>query len=151
MNGNNERRRKSLYTAAVLWYSWNVPDSFVVHDITSYMDGEKNTFLILCIVLTVDVIMLFFWVLQKIAVWRITGKYSSERITESLQIKDDLLEYGYRNYATRFVDAADRVIVRIKLDQATEIKISDETGRIEITAQVSSMYYDDWLARETRA
>lgn len=138
-----------LFTICFLGYGLALKDTFVVQDVTSYLYGEKNTFLIGCIVVTVDFILLFLWVIQKIAAKRITGKYLSERINESLIIDNNVLEYGYQNFAGS--TAGDRVVVKIPLSNIINIQYYEKQCKLQIRGEICSMYYEDYMHKKTRA
>ena len=94
-------------------YSFVLEDTFVVQDIYAYNYGEKNYTVIWCVLITVNLIVGFLWIVLKISVYRIYGKYISERINESLIINDFNIEYGYQNLIGS--TNIDRVIVRIPI------------------------------------
>lgn len=138
-----------LFNIYFLYFGLIRADTFIIKDITDSAYGEKNTLLVWTILIAVDVILAFLWGIQKIAVYRIFGQYISERKNESLEIKNDVLEYGYQNAVNSYY--RDRVIVQIPLADIKEILVDRRFGKMEIFGSVSSTYYEDYQNRITRA
>ena len=137
------------FTIAFSVYSFGMKNTFLVQNITASDYGEKNLLVIWSVLIAVDIIILFLWVIQKMVVFIIYGKYIGQRINESLTISADAIEYGYQNLVGS--TASDRVIVRVPVDSIRRIKIDKKIDRIEICGLVSSKYYENYARKETRA
>lgn len=138
-----------IFTISFAIYGIGMKNTFLVQDVTSSDYGEKNLLLVWIVLITVDVIILFLWFIQKIVVSGIYGKFIRQRINESLIISQDTIEYGYQNLVGS--TANDRVIVKIPIDSIKQIKIDREIGKIELFGLVSSKYYENYSRQKTRA
>lgn len=88
-------------------------------------------------------------IVAQIAVKRITGKYLSERINESMVLNGSTLEYGYQNFADH--TPLDRVVIKIPLENLSSVKIDRKRKKVELRGKICQMYYDNYLTGETRA
>jgi Flp pilus assembly pilin Flp len=138
-----------IFTIVFAVYGFGNENTFLVRDVTASDYGEKNLFFVWTVLITVDIIILFLWVIQKIAVNGILGKYINQRMNESLVISDEVIEYGYQNSVGS--TAGDRVIVKVPVDNIRQIKIDRSIARIELIGLISSKYYENYSRRETRA
>lgn len=136
-----------LFTAVFCIYSLTSDTAFLVRDMMEDDYGQKNKLLIGFVVVTVDIVLVFLWVVFKLVIKRVTGKNISERVNETLIWKDSILEYGYQNFAgaTRW----DRIIVRIPVDRMEKITYQSKLGRLQFTGPVSMVYYDDYEKKLT--
>lgn len=130
-------------------YGLGMKNTFLVQDLTATNYGEKNFLLIWTILITVDVVILFLWFIQRIAVNGVLGKNNSQRVNESLIISQDVLEYGYQNSVG--ASSGDRVVVTIPLNKIEQIKINKMLGMIELRGCISSKYYENYAKKQTRA
>ena len=138
-----------LFTIAFSVYGFGRENSFLVQDVTSSDYGKKNLVLVWFVLITVDIIIMFLWFVQKLVVSGIFGRFIKQRINESLIISSDVIEYGYQNLVG--ATASDRVIVRVPIDSIRQIKINQEIARIELCGLVSSKYYENYSQKKTRA
>lgn len=138
-----------LFSVVFFVYGLLVKDTFVVHDIYAYNYGEKNRWLVWCILLGTDLVLVFLWVIFKLVIYRICGKYISERVNESLIISDANVEYGYQNLVGS--TDVDRVIITLPVRDIKKVKINRQSECVEICGLVSSVYYDNYKNKETRA
>lgn len=138
-----------VFTVMFAMYGFGLKDTFLISDITASDYGQKNWVLVLVILITVDVILLFLWCIQKIVVWEIFGRYIDQRINESLCISNELIEYGYQN----LVGSApgDRIIVQIPVNSIRQVRIDRDLKKIEIDGMISSKYYENYAKRRTKA
>lgn len=138
-----------IFSICLLIYGFGNENAFIVNDVTDTDFGKKNMMLLYFILGTVDIIFLFGYMVIRIATNRITGKNISERVNETLLIKNDCIEYGYQNYAGS-VDG-DRVVVQIPFRYISKITYSNTTKEIVFKGKYSSKYYEDYKTKETRA
>ena len=138
-----------VFSIVLLIYGFGNDTAFIVSDNTDSDFGKKNIMLLCFILGTVDIILAFFFIVIKIAIYRIVGKSISERVNESLLIKKDCIEYGYQNYAGAF--DGDRVVVRIPFAYISKITYNSSTKEIIISGKYSSKYYEDYKTKYTRA
>lgn len=138
-----------IFNVCFLIYGFGFSSTFVVSNVFSYQYGQKNIALIVCITAGVNAILLFLWLIQKIVVKEVTGRFISQRINESLAAENGYLEYGYQNFAVSH--EGDRVVIRIPLDKIYKIGYDEKIQKIQITGLMCSRYYDDYLRRKTRA
>lgn len=138
-----------VFTIAFSIYGFGIKNSFLVRDVTASDYGKKDLFFVWAVLIAVDIIILFLWVIQKMVVFIIYGKYIGQRINESLTISTDAIEYGYQNLVGS--TASDRVIVRVPVDSIRRIEIDTKIDRVEICGLVSSKYYENYARRKTRA
>lgn len=137
-----------LFTIAFSVYGFGMRDTFLVQDITASDYGQKNIVLVWVLLITVDVILLFLWFVQKLVVYEVFSKYIDQRVNESLTFSDDFIEYGYQNSVG--ASASDRVVVRVPLKGIREIIIDQKLHRIELIGLVSSKYYENYAQRNTK-
>lgn len=139
-----------LYTIIFAIYGFAIEDTFLILLPTDIGYGTKNTFLVWTILITTDLILAFLWVIQyMIGYDGVAGRYMSQRANETLLIDESYIEYRYQN-ATG-ATPGDRVVVRIKRDTISRIRINRENARIEITGLRCNVYYDNYARRRTRA
>lgn len=138
-----------IFSICLLIYGFGNENAFIVNDVTDTDFGKKNMMLLYFILGTVDIIFLFGYMVIRIATNRITGKNISERVNETLLIKNDCIEYGYQNYAGS-VDG-DRVVVQIPFRYISKITYTNTTKEIVFKGKYSSKYYEDYKTKETRA
>lgn len=131
----------AIFTVILLVYGFAFENTFI-------MDGEKDAILIWGIIMMVDIILVFLWVITKIAIFRGTGKYISERVNESLILEDSVLKYGYQNFAGATEE--DRVVVTLSLEQ-NHITYNPLIKQLTFEGTLNSTYYDNYQTRETRA
>lgn len=138
-----------VFTAGFLIYSLTLEDSFVSVNEMDYNYGEKNYLLIWTILVTVDLLLILFYVFSKLFIRKFTGKYFSERVNESLLLKDNMLEYGYQNYAGSV--RGDRVIVKLPLNRLQQATYQKSVEKIVLKGMLNSVYYENYASKETRA
>lgn len=138
-----------VFTVTFAVYGFGMRDTFLVQDITASDYGQKNIVLVWVLLITVDVILLFLWFVQKLVVYEVFSKYIDQRVNESLTFSDDVLEYGYQNSVG--ASSGDRVVVRVPLKGIREIIIDQKIHRIELIGLVSSKYYKNYAQRNTKA
>lgn len=138
-----------VFSCVFMVYGLGNKNAFVVKDITDSDFGKKNILLMWFVLGTIDVILAFIYIVSIIFIKRITGKNISERVNETLLIKNDCIEYGYQNYAGS-VDG-DRVVVQIPFRYISKITYSNTTKEIVFKGKYSSKYYEDYKTKETRA
>lgn len=138
-----------VFTVTFAVYGFGMRDTFLVQDVTASDYGQKNIVLVWVLLITVDVILLFLWFVQKLVVYEVFSKYIDQRVNESLAISDDFIEYGYQNSVG--ASSGDRVVVRVPLKGIREIIIDQKIHRIELIGLVSSKYYENYLQRKTKA
>lgn len=138
-----------VFSIVLMIYGIGNEDAFIVNDVTDTDFGKKNMMILFFIIGTVDIILVFGYVVTRIVIKRITGRYISERVNETLLIRNDCFEYGYQNY----VGSAngDRVVVRIPFSCISKIIYSNTTKEIVFTGKYSSKYYEDYKTETTRA
>lgn len=138
-----------IFTIAFAAYGLGLKSTFLVQDVTASDYGEKNTLLVWVVLITVDIIILFLWFVQKLVINGIFGTFINQRINESLFISDKEIEYGYQNSVG--ASSGDRVIVRVPIHSIRQIKINRKIARVELVGLVSSKYYENYLQKKTRA
>lgn len=137
-----------VFTISFAMYGFGMRDTFLVQDVTASDYGQKNIVLVWVLLITVDVILLFLWFVQKLVVYEVFSKYIDQRVNESLTFSDDFVEYGYQNSVG--ASASDRVVVRVPLKSIREIIIDQKLHRIELIGLVSSKYYENYLQRNIK-
>lgn len=138
-----------LFSIVFAVYGFGSPNTFLIKDVTASDYGQKNFLLVWIILITVDIIILFLWFVQKLVINGIFGKFIRQRINESLIISEGGIEYGYQNLVGS--TSSDRVIVRIPVDSIRKIKIDQKIAKIELDGLVSSKYYENYSLKKTRA
>ena len=138
-----------LFTIAFSVYGFGRENSFLVQDVTSSDYGKKNLVLVWFVLITVDIIIMFLWFVQKLVVSGIFGRFIKQRINESLIISSDVIEYGYQNLVG--TSSGDRVIVKIPFANISTIRTDQRVKKIEILGMVSSKYYENYSQKKTRA
>jgi hypothetical protein len=138
-----------IFTIVFAVYGIGLENTFIVKDVTSSDYGRKNLLLVWIVLITVDIIILFLWFIQRLVVNGIFGKFIKQRINESLIISDEIIEYGYQNLVGS--TSSDRVIVRIPTNSIKQIKVSRDIYKLEIVGLLSSKYYENYSQKKTRA
>lgn len=138
-----------LFTIFFGVYGLLVKETFIVNDVYAYNYGEKNTLFVWCVLIGVDLIIGFLWIIVKIAMYKIYGKHIIQRIHESLIISESHIEYGYQN----LIDSTDedRVIVKVPIQDIQKIKINKLFSRVEIIGKINSIYYENYINKITNA
>lgn len=139
----------AMFTIIFALYGFCTKNTFLVQDVTASDYGTKNIVLVCFVLVTVDIILAFLWVVQNLVVNIIFGKYIAQRINESLFISGDEIEYGYQNLVG--ASSGDRVIVKIPFANISTIRINQRVKKIEIIGMVSSKYYENYSQKKTRA
>lgn len=138
-----------VFSIGLLIYGFGNENAFIVNDATDTDFGKKNIMLLFFILGTVDIVLAFLYLIIKITTKRISGRNISERINETLLIKNDCIEYGYQNYAGA-VDG-DRVIVQLPFRYINKITYNNTTKKTVFMGKYTSKYYEDYKIKTTRA
>lgn len=139
----------TLFNIIFAVYGFADKSTFPVMDPMASDYGQKNMLFVWTVLIAVDVIVVFLWFIQHIIAVGITGIYSVQRINESLSAEEKYIEYCYQNAIGR--SPGDRVVVRMPTDKVREIRIYKKDHMVEIYGEMSSVYYDDYAKRKTRA
>ena len=138
-----------LFSIGLLIYGFGNENAFIVRDVTDSDFGKKNMMLLFFILGTGDIILTFLCLVLKITTNRISGRNISERINETLLIKNDCIEYGYQNYAGSI--GGDRVVVQIPFRYIKKIIFNNATKETVFKGKYTSKYYEDYKTKTTRA
>ena len=138
-----------VFSIGLLIYGFRNENAFIVNDATDTDFGKKNIMLLFFILGTVDIVLAFLYLIIKITTKRISGRNISERINETLLIKNDCIEYGYQNYVGA-VDG-DRVVVQLPFRYINKITYNNATKKTVFMGKYTSKYYEDYKTKTTRA